>query len=131
MKALLLSLGFHFTWVPWIMACVSTVKYSVLINGESHGFISLERGLRQRDPISLLLLVFCAEGLSHHMVNQASDNGLFNGIQFFNEGPSIHHLYFVGNSLFLCKTDLSQCHIFQDIFNKYEEATWQIINLAK
>lgn len=58
LKALLLSLGFHFTWVPWIMACVSTMKYSVLINGESHGFISPERGLRQCNPISLLLFVF-------------------------------------------------------------------------
>ena len=65
------------------------------------------------------------------MLNQTSDNGYLQGIQFSNDGPIIHHLFFAEDSLFLFKADLSQCHAFQEIFNKYEEPTEQVINLSK
>ena len=50
-------LGFHERWVDWIMRCITTVSYSVLINGESHGCITLSKWLRQGDP--LLSSSFC------------------------------------------------------------------------
>lgn len=130
LKAILLSLGFHSRWVAWIMECVSTAKYSVLLNGQSYGFISPDHGLRQGDPISPSLFVLCAEGLSH-LLNQASDNGSLSGIQFSNDGHAIHHLFFADDSLFLFKANIDQCKVFQEIFNKYEEATGHVINLTK
>ena len=39
-------LGFHERWEDWILRCITTVSYSVLINGESHGCITPSRGLR-------------------------------------------------------------------------------------
>lgn len=112
------------------MVCVSTVKYSILLNGQSYGFIAPNRGLRQGDPISPFMFVLCAEGLSF-MLNQASDSGSLNGIQFSDEGPAIHHLFFADDSLFLYKADMSECQVFQEIFHKYEGATGQVTNLAK
>ena len=130
LEALLFSLGFDGKWISWIMACATTVKYSILLNDQSFGFISPEYGMRQGDLISLFLFVLCTEGLTH-LLNQASDNGSLKGIQFSIDGPAIHHLFFADDSLFLFKAELSQCLVFQEIFNKYEEATCQVINLAK
>lgn len=130
LKALLLSLGFHPNFVVWIMACVSTVQYTVLINGQAHGLITPHRGLRQGDPMSPFLFVLCTEGLSF-LLNQASEVNLLNGIQFSSDGPAIHHLFFADDSLFLFKADLFQCQVFLDIFRKYEQATGQVINLDK
>lgn len=38
LEILLGKLGFALEWIKWIMTCVTTVTYSVLINEKAHGF---------------------------------------------------------------------------------------------
>jgi hypothetical protein len=47
---ILIQMGFHSRWVELIMRCVSTVNYSIKINGELSTPFAPERGLRQGDP---------------------------------------------------------------------------------
>ena len=46
LEKILLRMGFIESWVAMIMLCVSTVTYSILINGEPKSFIRPSRGLR-------------------------------------------------------------------------------------
>lgn len=39
LETLLEKLGFDQIWVRWIMSCVTTVSYTVLLNGQTHGLI--------------------------------------------------------------------------------------------
>ena len=58
------KMGFCNKWRDLVMQCITSVSYSVLINGVVHGNIHPSRGLHQGDPFSPSLFLLYAEGLS-------------------------------------------------------------------
>ncbi|GAA0169381.1 hypothetical protein LIER_23884 [Lithospermum erythrorhizon] len=46
------------------MCLVSTITYSVLVNGTAKGYIKPTRGIRQGDHLSPYLFLICAKGLT-------------------------------------------------------------------
>lgn len=57
-------LGFLVLFVKWIMACLRTVSYTVIINGQPAPPFVAKKGLRQGDPMSPFLSVIAMEYLS-------------------------------------------------------------------
>ena len=115
-------MGFNNKWISLMMNCISSVSYSVLINGVIHGNIIPTRGLRQGDPLSPYLFLLCTEGLTGLIVEAARDKRL-SGISICKGSPSITHLLFVDDSVIYCKTSGQESKELQTILQKYEEAT--------
>ena len=101
-KGVMEKLGFVEKWIDLVMNCVSSVSYSVLINGEACENISPSRGIRQVDPFSPCLFLLCAEGFSA-FIHEAARNQQINGISICRGCPLITHLFFADDSLLFCK----------------------------
>ena len=74
LMAVLKKMGFGERWLKWLEWCISSVKYSVLINGSSSGFFQ-SWGLRQGDPLSPYLFVIAVEVFSR-LLRRAISGGL-------------------------------------------------------
>jgi len=93
------KMGFPSKWRSWMHSCLTTVRYSVLINGEPSSFFSSSRGLSQGDPLSPFLFILVMETLSR-LVNKAIEAGFLEGFQTTNawsESLLISHLLFADN----------------------------------
>ena len=64
LRRIMLKLDFHGDFVHRIMRCVSSVSFSIKINGNLSQPFRPSRGIRQGDPISPYLFLLCSEGLS-------------------------------------------------------------------
>ena len=73
---LLKKMGFRERWCSWIRTCISTVQFSILVNGSPADFFGSSRGLRQGDPLSPLLFLVMMEVFSR-MVKRMEGAGLF------------------------------------------------------
>ncbi|XP_019191719.1 PREDICTED: uncharacterized protein LOC109186245 [Ipomoea nil] len=125
-----LKLDMAKAWVDLIMKCVTTVSYSILINGSRSDPIIPTRGLRQGDPLSPYLFIICAEGLSL-LLQQANRAGLIHGCRVARGAPQISHLFFADDSLLFFKPNVEEANEIKKCLTVYEDLSGQVVNYHK
>jgi hypothetical protein len=126
----LLTMGFPPNLVNTIMRCVTTVSFSILINGHSSNSFNPQRGLRQGDPLSPYLFIICAEVLSGLLTKGLAD-GNFQGVMIAPSAPPISHLFFADDSLFFCRSDPKEAMFLMNTLLLYQSISGQKVNLDK
>jgi hypothetical protein len=97
---LLRRCGFGEKWCSWIQHCISSVRYSVLINGVPSGFFGCSRGVCQGDPLSPFLFVLVMEAFSR-MLGAFTERGLILGFSVGSSGQdrvNVSHLLFADDT---------------------------------
>lgn len=95
-----------------VVACVTSLSYSFLVNGQPCGYILPTRGLRQGDPLLPYLFLLCVEGLSALIAKKDQDEAL-SGIRLCGDAPTIHHLQFANDSFLFGKANVDECVVIQ------------------
>ncbi|RVW34362.1 Transposon TX1 uncharacterized 149 kDa protein [Vitis vinifera] len=127
------KMGFGSRWEEWMRWCISTAKFSILINGVPAGFFSNSKGLRQGDPLSPYLFVLGMEVLST-MISRAGEGGFISGCRMRGRGGdelTVSHLLFADDTLIFCKARREQLTNLSWILAWFEAASGLRINLAK
>ncbi|KAK2419793.1 hypothetical protein QL285_030613 [Trifolium repens] len=130
LKATMDAMGFPPQLVNTIFKCVSTVQFSILINGSPSSPFSPQRGLRQGDPLSPYLFIICADVLSG-LIAQAHQNRLLHGVKVANGAPEITHLLFADDSIFFYRANKKETSTLKDIILLYQSASGQMVNMNK
>ena len=94
LKVVLVSMNFSPNWVNWITECVSTVQYTLLVNGSITQSFKPNKGFRQGDPLSPHLFLMHANILSLALL-KAEYNKEIKGFKLGRNGISFTHLLIV------------------------------------
>lgn len=97
LKMILTHIGFLPPFIDWVMCCITSASFSVLINGSASYFFHVEQGLRQGCPLSPLLFMIIMEGLSRVIASTKHDEH-FQGLKITNQ-CILTHLLFIDDVL--------------------------------
>ncbi|XP_042950184.1 uncharacterized protein LOC122282292 [Carya illinoinensis] len=105
LEAIMLKLGFSQRWCSMVLDCITSISYSILVNGKAQAGFSPSRGLRKGDPLSPCLFILCVEALSS-LLFKAKQHGDITCIPI-GKGPiRINHMFFVDDNLLFCKANV-------------------------
>ncbi|RVX02750.1 LINE-1 retrotransposable element ORF2 protein [Vitis vinifera] len=127
------KMGFSSRWLGWMWSCISTAKFSVLVNGVSAGFFPSSKGLRQGDPLSPYLFEMGMEVLSN-LIKRAVEGGFLSGCRIRGGGRQpvhVSHLLFADDTIVLCEARKEYLTYLSWILFWFEAASGLSINLEK
>lgn len=105
----LTALGFHASFIHWIMCCVTTSSFQILVNGSPSSPFLASRGLRQGDHLSPSLFIICLEFLSL-LIDKAVSNKSLVGFKACRGAPLITHSSYADDSIIFLKATHSIFH---------------------
>ncbi|XP_057868067.2 uncharacterized protein LOC131075253 [Cryptomeria japonica] len=130
LQKILLAFGFSSDWVSWVLSCVTSSSFSVIMNGEPSELFGSTRGLRQGDPHSPYLFIILAEGLGRLLKSQVS-HGLIHGWQWGMGLPTLSHLQFVDDTSLMGLARIREADSFRKTLDIYLAASGQRVNEQK
>ncbi|KAA3455720.1 reverse transcriptase [Gossypium australe] len=129
-KQVMIRMGFAERWVDLIMKCISSVSYAVNSNSYRGRIFQATRGLRQGDPLSPLLFLFCSEGLSS-LMRTTKGNGEVKGAKASRRGPEISHLLFADDCMLFGEATDQWARNMKNILQEYQDCSGQCVNYNK
>lgn len=121
---MMLAMGFERAWVDFIVKYLSTISYSVILNGNSSPPFGASRGL------SPYLFLMCSEGLSA-LLKQATAVNKGVGTKISRNSPTISHLLFAYDIVLFGSASIECATIFKSVLAEYESVSRQCINFSK
>lgn len=116
LDSIMAQMGFSIKWREWLHACLSSSCASVLVNGSPTEEFEITKGVRQGDPLSSFLFIIAMEGLNQ-VLKSAREQNFILGITLPNNGPTVSHLFYADDAIFVGKWDNSSIKNLARILN--------------
>uniref|UniRef100_A0A2N9FV45 Reverse transcriptase domain-containing protein n=1 Tax=Fagus sylvatica TaxID=28930 RepID=A0A2N9FV45_FAGSY len=110
--------------------CVSSVSFSILINGGKTNSFKHSRGLKQRDPLSPYLFILCQDVLSR-LIDRQFNSGAINGVKMNPFGPAFTHVMYADDLMLFAKATSREVLVLDDCLELYCQWSGQLVNRDK
>jgi hypothetical protein len=124
------AIGFDTKIIDLIFQCISTVSFTLLLNGCKSASFSPSKGIRQGDPLSLYLFILCSEVLAH-LINRDVERGQINGLKIAPRAPPISKLLYVDDVLLFCGAKINEVSSLLRCVEKYCVWSSQLVSIDK
>jgi hypothetical protein len=112
LENVLRAFGFNGSSTNLIMQCVSTVQFTLLLNGGICANFSPSRELRQGDPLSPYLFILGSEVLLR-LIDKEVNQGKIKGVKIGVSAPPITKLSYADDLILFCRA-LGRCQNFNE-----------------
>lgn len=109
-------MGFSDINIQLICQCITSVTYSIIVNGSPKRLITPTRGLRLGDSIYPFLFIMGTEVMSRLLLGYKA-KCMLHGIKAAREAPPISHLLFADDTLIFCRATRRSQQCFR-VFEK-------------
>ncbi|KAL0396110.1 UNVERIFIED_CONTAM: hypothetical protein Scaly_0059400 [Sesamum calycinum] len=130
LKGMLERLCFDNRFVRLIFTCISTVPFSFILNGKAKTHPISERRIRQGDPLSPYLFIFCVEATSRMLLSK-EHKGLLIGTKIARRAHHVSHLLFFDDTIIYCEATLEYHRYVMDTLWHDELKSGQLVSMDK
>jgi hypothetical protein len=124
------KMGFARGWIDMVLRCATSARFAVKLNGVLSELFLPSRGLRQGDPLSPYLFLFCVEGFSA-LLRRAQRDKQITGVGFGPQGPTVTHLLFADDSIVFLEATKESMLALKNVLQAYEISSGQRVNREK
>ena len=129
-RMVLKHFGFPANIINLIMSCISNTSTVVLFNGNKLDSFQPIRGIKQGDPISPYIFLFCIEFLGAQ-INSMCENKRWDTIKASKNGPSFSHVFFADDFMLFAKANTKNSEAIMEVLDNFCTLAGQKVNLAK
>lgn len=126
----LTKLGFNYVFINWILTCISSLSFEVLVNEGKSDQFKPSRGLGQDDPLSSYLFILGQDILSK-MLDKKLCVGNISSAKANSRGPALMHVMYTDDIVLFSKATRKDAKRLALCLEKYCKWSGQAINRGK
>lgn len=107
LRALLEAYRFDKRWIEWVQCMISTLNFSILVNGTPTNTFNTTRGIRKGDHISPFLFIMEIEGLARNLKKELREKRI-KGLKPWGNNLPITHQQFVDDIILFGKVSIKE-----------------------
>jgi len=131
LDSVMATMIFPTIWRKWMSKSVGTATTSVFVNGCPTEEFTIERGLRQGDPLSPFLFLLAAEGLNVLMNALVAENLLHGYVVGRDRELKLTHLQFADDTLLIGEKSWLNVRTMRAVLLVFEEISGLKVNFNK